>query len=195
MKFSLVWGVCLAFGALADAQTPGEMLNSRRCNLNGVTVPCPLPQGNQGNEVEGYPSGYDPMHPKGMDTPEPSPAVLLIAAGANDMLQGLPPKDLSANLQAMVKSLQARGIRVALAGMRAQLSLGAKYRKEFDAVYPAVAKAYRIPLYPFLLEGVALNARYNQEDAIHPNAKGAEIIAQRLAPFAASAFDLKRVAK
>ena len=119
---------------------------------------------------------------------------VIIAAGANDMLQGLSPKLLRDNLAAMIKSLQARGIPVALAGMRAHAGLGAAYRKQFDAVYPGVAQDLRVALYRFLLEGVALNDAYNQGDAIHPNAQGATIIAQRLAPFAVSTFQLKRYA-
>lgn len=117
---------------------------------------------------------------------------VIIAAGANDMLQGLSPTLLRNNLAAMVKSLQARSVPVALAGMRAQAGLGATYRKQFDAVYPSIANEFKVALYPFLLDGVVLNAAYNQADAIHPNAQGATIIAQRLAPFAVTAFQLKR---
>ena len=116
---------------------------------------------------------------------------VIIAAGANDMLQGLSPRLLRDNLAAMVKSLRARRVKIALAGMRAQAGLGADYRKQFDAVYPAIAQDFKIALYPFLLDGVALNQAYNQEDAIHPNAQGAKVIAQRLAPFAVSTFQLK----
>jgi len=120
---------------------------------------------------------------------------VIIAAGANDMLQGLSPKLLRDNLAVMVKSLQARRVTVALAGMRAQAGLGLAYRKQFDALYPAIAQEFKIALYPFLLDGVALNEAYNQADAIHPNAQGAKVIAQRLAPFAVSTFQLKRYAK
>jgi acyl-CoA thioesterase I len=116
---------------------------------------------------------------------------VLIAVGGNDMLQGLPPRDLAANLRAMVGQLKARRIPVALAGMRASANLGAGYRREFDAVYPTVARALNLQLYPFLLDGVALNPALNQQDGIHPNAAGAEIIARRLAPFVVSAFGVR----
>lgn len=115
----------------------------------------------------------------------------LIAVGGNDMLQGLPPRDLAVNLRAMIEQLRQRRVRVALAGMRASANLGAAYRREFDAVFPTVARALGAPLYPFLLDGVALNPALNQQDGIHPNAAGADIIARRLAPFAISAFGLR----
>jgi acyl-CoA thioesterase-1 len=120
---------------------------------------------------------------------------VIIAAGANDMLQGLSPALLRDNLGAMVERLQKRRLMVALAGMRAQAGLGASFRRQFDAVYPAIAQEFKIALYPFLLEGVALKEVYNQDDAIHPNAQGAKIIAQNLAPFAISTFQLRRFEK
>ena len=36
---------------------------------------------------------------------------------------------------------------------------------------------------PFLLDGVAADARLNQADGIHPNAAGHRIIAERLWPY------------
>lgn len=115
---------------------------------------------------------------------------VLIAVGGNDMLQGLPPRSLDTNLRAMLQALKARRFRAAVAGMRASVNLGAAYRREFDAVYPAAARAFGAPLYPFLLEGVALSPALNQADGIHPNARGAALIAHRLAPFVVNAFGL-----
>ena len=126
----------------------------------------------------------------GFSVPADTSAVL-IAVGGNDMLQGLPPRDLAANLRAMIGQLKSRRIPAALAGMRASANLGAAYRREFDAVYPTLARALNVQLYPFLLDGVALNPALNQQDGIHPNAAGAEIIARRLAPFVVSALGIR----
>jgi acyl-CoA thioesterase I len=120
---------------------------------------------------------------------------VLVAVGGNDMLRGLPPEQLRANLNAIVSRLKARGVRTALAGMRAPENLGASYRGAFEAAFAGVARAHAAPLYPFLLEGVALNPKLNQADGIHPNAQGARIIADRLAPFVIAAFKLAQTAR
>lgn len=114
----------------------------------------------------------------------------LVAVGGNDLLQGLPPSQLKANLTAIVTRLQARRVKVAIAGLQAPQNLGPAYAREFNAVYSDVARAKRAALYPFLLEGVALQARLNQNDGIHPNAAGAQIIADRLTPFVIRTFGL-----
>jgi acyl-CoA thioesterase-1 len=107
----------------------------------------------------------------------------LVALGGNDLLQGIEPRLVQANLTAIIRRLKARRIPVVLAGMRAPQAIGAAYAAEFNAVFPRVAKAEGVRLYPFLLEGVAGDARLNQRDGIHPNVAGVKIIAARLAPF------------
>ena len=119
-------------------------------------------------------------------------ALCLVALGGNDLLQGGDPKVLSANLRAIIRKLKARNITVVLAGLRAPPAIGAAYAREFDAVYPALAKAERVVLYPNLLDGVALDGRLNQRDAIHPNPAGVKIIAARLAPVIARALKARR---
>lgn len=116
----------------------------------------------------------------------------IVALGANDLLQGQDPKRTRANLDAIVKRLQARGIRVVLAGIAAPVEIGGAYAREFNAVFPAVAKARGVPLYPNLIAGVARNPALNQRDGIHPNARGAAIIAARLAPVVARALGVRR---
>jgi acyl-CoA thioesterase-1 len=118
--------------------------------------------------------------------------VCLVALGGNDLLQGVDPKTVRANLTAIAARLKAQRITVVLAGMRAPPAIGAAYAREFDAVYPGVARAEQTVLYPYLLDGVALNARLNQKDAIHPNAAGVKIIAARLAPVVAHALNARR---
>ena len=66
--------------------------------------------------------------------------------------------------------------------MRAPANWGRDYQPEFDAIYPRLAEAHHDPLYPFLLDGVALDPKLNQADLIHPNAAGAAAIAHRLVP-------------
>ena len=102
--------------------------------------------------------------------------VLLVALGGNDGLRGHLPEDMEKNLAAIIEKGQAAGAKVVLAGMRMPTNYGPDYTRDFQAVYPALAKKYHVPLLPFLLEGVAANPKLNQPDGIHPTAEGAKIV-------------------
>ncbi len=113
---------------------------------------------------------------------QPDTDLCIVALGGNDLLQGVDPKVVKANLTAIVRWLKARRYKVLIAGMHAPAAIGAGYAREFDAVFPAVAKSQHAALYPYLLDGVGGDARLNQSDHIHPNPAGVKIIAARLAP-------------
>jgi acyl-CoA thioesterase-1 len=87
------------------------------------------------------------------------------------------------NLEEIVTKLQAAGVRVLLAGMRLPPNYGGEYTKEFEAVFPAVARRTKVTLVPFLLDGVAGVPRLNQADGIHPTAAGQQVIADHLWPY------------
>lgn len=112
----------------------------------------------------------------------------IVALGANDLLQGQDPRRTRANLDGIIRKLQARRIGVVLAGIMAPVEIGGGYARDFNSVFPALARAHRVPLYPDLLDGVARQRALNQPDGIHPNAQGARIIATRLAPTVAKAL-------
>jgi acyl-CoA thioesterase-1 len=112
-----------------------------------------------------------------------SPDVVIVALGANDGLRGQSPQAMRANLEEIVARLQAAGARVLLAGMRLPPNYGAEYTKEFEAVFPAVARRAKVALMPFLLNGVAGDPRLNQADGIHPTAAGQQVIADHLWPY------------
>jgi acyl-CoA thioesterase I len=112
-----------------------------------------------------------------------SPAVVIVALGANDGLRGQPPETLRDNLTRIIERVRAAGARVLLAGMRVPPNYGDDYARAFAGVYPAVAKATGVPLAPFLLDGVAGDPRLNQADGIHPTAEGQRRIAVRLWPY------------
>lgn len=114
--------------------------------------------------------------------------VCLVALGGNDLLQGIDPKRTKANLDKIVARLKARKIGVVLAGLQPPPVIGRAYAREFQAVFPAIAKAQGIILYPNLLAGVAQTPRLNQRDGFHPNAQGVAVIAQGLAPVLAKAL-------
>ena len=102
---------------------------------------------------------------------------LVVALGANDGLRGLPTDDLKRNLEAVLERAKARNIPVVLAGMEAPPNNGPDYTRAFRQVYLDLAKEYPVRFVPFLLLGVAGDASLNQGDGIHPNARGAEVVA------------------
>ncbi|WP_368744766.1 arylesterase [Desertibaculum subflavum] len=111
------------------------------------------------------------------------PDFALVALGANDMLRGLDPAQMRANLDKILTELKARGIKPILFGMRAQRNLGTDYVNEFEQVYADLARAHGVPFYPFLLEGIAMQPGFNLPDGLHPNARGIDVLADRIAPF------------
>jgi acyl-CoA thioesterase-1 len=113
---------------------------------------------------------------------EEPPDCAWLELGANDGLRGQDPQRMEANLDAMLELFAARGVPVLLIGMRALENYGADYAARFDAVFPRVAGRHGVPLHPFLLEGVALDPALNQDDGIHPNKRGVEVIARALLP-------------
>ncbi|MBV8790445.1 MAG: arylesterase [Pseudolabrys sp.] len=107
---------------------------------------------------------------------------VIIELGANDALRGLDPKATRAGLDEIVKRLRQRNVAVMLAGMYAPRNLGPDYSAQFDPIYPDLAKAYDLPLYPFFLDGVATDPKLNQADGLHPTAAGVDVIVARILP-------------
>lgn len=103
--------------------------------------------------------------------------ILVIALGANDGLRGLAPDELRKNLLDIIERGQTRGLAVILAGMEAPPNNGPEYTASFRATFTDLARERRLPLVPFLLQGVAGDAAFNQADGIHPNARGAQRLA------------------
>jgi acyl-CoA thioesterase-1 len=110
------------------------------------------------------------------------PDAVILELGANDGLRGLDPAATRANLDAMLTRLGQAGKPVLLTGMLAPPNLGPEYGAEFNRIYPELAAAHGIALYPFFLDGVAAEPGLNQDDGIHPNAEGVRIIVERLLP-------------
>lgn len=107
---------------------------------------------------------------------------VILELGANDMLRGLPVKAIRENLDVMIAELTKRELPVLITGMQAAPNLGKEYGKEFDAIYPDLAKKYDTLLYPFFLNGVAGNGSLNQPDGIHPTKRGVSVIVKNILP-------------
>ena len=104
--------------------------------------------------------------------------VLILELGANDGLRGVDITTVERNLSTMIERAQARGARVLLCGMETPPIHGWSYSVDFHRLFPRLAQKYGIPLVPFLLDGVVLNPDLNGDDEIHPNAAGAQRMAE-----------------
>lgn len=104
------------------------------------------------------------------------PELVILELGANDGLRGLDVDQTKNNLRQIVERLRAAGTTVVLAGMKLPPNYGRDYTTRFEAIYPALAQEYRLPLIPFFLEGVGGASSLNQADGIHPTKEGYEII-------------------
>jgi acyl-CoA thioesterase I len=99
------------------------------------------------------------------------PTHVIIELGGNDALRGLPLSMTEANLNAMTEAAQKSGAKVLLLGMQVPPNYGADYSKQFSSAFDKVAKARKVPLVPFFLQGVADGAdplKLFQNDRIHP---------------------------
>lgn len=108
------------------------------------------------------------------------PDFVILELGANDGLRGLSLEETKANLERIIKRCQEASVTVILAGMKLPPNYGREYTKGFEAIYPALAKQYRLTLIPFFLDGVAGSTSLNQADGIHPTSEGYRIIADKV---------------
>jgi acyl-CoA thioesterase-1 len=106
--------------------------------------------------------------------------VLVVALGGNDALRGLSVADMRKNLATIIERARDKGVIVVLAGMQAPPNFGEEYTVAFRQAYIELAREYRTPLVPFLLDKVAGQPELNQADGIHPNTRGAEILADNV---------------
>jgi acyl-CoA thioesterase-1 len=122
------------------------------------------------------------------------PDIVLVELGSNDSLRGLDPATTFDNLDLIVTTLKERDVTVMIAGMLAPRNLGSEYVDAFDAIYPRLAEKHDVALYPFFLDGVALDPALNQADLIHPNREGVDVIVAKILPAIRALLDAHRTA-
>lgn len=110
------------------------------------------------------------------------PNIVLLELGGNDGLRGFDLNTTEKNLKEMVDMSISSGAEVLLAEMQIPPNYGRTYTRKFQSIYQNLAKNDKVTLLPFLLEGVATNAKLMQRDGIHPNEKGQPIIAENVLP-------------
>lgn len=106
--------------------------------------------------------------------------VLILELGANDGLRGIELGSTRANLQGIIDKVKAANpnARIVIAGMMVPPNLGQEYTRQFQRMYPELARRNQATLIPFLLEGVAGEPSLNLPDGIHPTAQGHRMLAE-----------------
>jgi len=109
-------------------------------------------------------------------------AVFVLELGGNDGLRGIPIADTRRNLQAIIDTVRRLSpqAKIVLAGMQIPPNLGADYAAQFKKLYSDLAQKNKLPLIPFLLEGVGGVAKFNQRDGIHPTPEGHRLVARNV---------------
>jgi acyl-CoA thioesterase I len=125
------------------------------------------------------------------DLQRQKPTIVLIALGANDALRGLPVADTRKNLDAIVNAVRAAKARPVIIGIQIPPNYGLDYTKSFSAVFPAIATQYKLPLVPFLLEGIAEKLELFQPDRLHPVAAAQPKILENVMPAVEEALKMK----
>jgi acyl-CoA thioesterase-1 len=167
------------FDLPANASFPAQLEAALRAKGRDVTV---VNAGVSGDTASDGVARLDWSVPASAD-------LVIVEFGANDMLRGLDPVITQRALDQIITKLQARGASVLLAGMRSMTNLGEDYRGRFEAIYPELAKAHQVPLYPFFLEGIAEQAAFNLSDGMHPNRTGVAKIVEAILPAVEAELD------
>lgn len=106
----------------------------------------------------------------------------IVELGANDGLRGVDPKDMDANLTAILNTLAAKHIPVLLEGMYAPPNLGPDYERAYRAVFDQLGHRPGVLYDPFFLQGVAEVPGLIQPDGLHPNAAGVKQVVAHVLP-------------
>ncbi|HJV50153.1 MAG TPA: arylesterase [Noviherbaspirillum sp.] len=110
------------------------------------------------------------------------PDVVIIELGANDGLRGLPIAAAKANLHAIIDATRDAHAKVLLVGMQIPPNYGRDYTGKFAGMYADLARELKVPLVPFLLDGVADKPQLFQADRLHPVAAAQPAILDNVWP-------------
>lgn len=108
------------------------------------------------------------------------PEIVILELGANDGLRGQPLNGIEQNLAAIIQICREQRVRVLLVGIQLPPNYGARYAQGLQAIYPTLAKRYRLPLVPFLLEGFAQRREFFQADGLHPTAEAQPLVLENV---------------
>lgn len=160
------------YGLPASEAFPAQLEKALKASGHAVTI---VNAGVSGDTSSGGLARLDWSVPDGTDA-------VIVTLGANDMLRGVDPRVTRDALTKIVERLKARNIQVLLTGMLAARNFGEDYGRNFDVIYPDIGTAQQVLLYPFFLDGIAADPKFNQRDGVHPTAAGIAVIVERILP-------------
>jgi acyl-CoA thioesterase I len=111
--------------------------------------------------------------------------LLVVALGANDFLNELPPQTPKKNLAAILAKAKEQNLAVALVGVAIPGETKTVREKAYAGIYPELAKEYGVPYFADMLAPVAGKPEMLQQDGVHPTGPGVEAMAAALADFLA----------
>ncbi|MDT0294291.1 arylesterase [Mesonia ostreae] len=119
--------------------------------------------------------------------------IFVLELGANDGLRGVALSETKTNLQAIIDAVKAKspGTEIILAGMQMPPNMGQEYTSNFKAIFHDLAEENQLAFIPFILEGVGGVKELNQNDGIHPTAKGHKIVAHNVWEVLSTVIDKK----
>jgi acyl-CoA thioesterase I len=118
----------------------------------------------------------------------PDVDAMIVALGGNDLLRGIDPALSRKNINFILEAGQSAGVSMLLVGMSAPPNYGPDYKTAFDNIYPELAEAYGVALFPNFMLGIGDAANpaemlpYLQDDGLHPNPEGVALIVDAMGP-------------
>jgi len=110
------------------------------------------------------------------------PSIVVIELGANDALRGQPVVGIRANLESMIRLVREAKAQPVLVGIMIPPNYGIDYAAEFRDTYRRLADRHKLPLVPFLLDGLMQRADAFQADQLHPSASAQPVILDNVWP-------------
>ncbi|OCW96441.1 arylesterase [Alishewanella sp. HH-ZS] len=110
------------------------------------------------------------------------PRWVLIELGGNDGLRGFDPQLIANNLQQMIELVKQHNAQPLLMQIRIPPNYGPRYVARFTDIYPQLAAAHQIPLWPFFMDEIAIRPELMMPDGIHPNAQAQPLIRDLMLP-------------
>jgi acyl-CoA thioesterase-1 len=110
------------------------------------------------------------------------PNVVVLELGANDGLRGLPVAAAEDNLRTMISMAKQNKARVLLVGIHMPANYGRAYTERFTGMYKELSSDMKVPLVPYMLQGVELVPANFQADRLHPLAGAHPVILNNIWP-------------
>jgi len=159
----------IAFGDSLTAgygAQPGEDYPSRLSALIGQPV---INAGVSGDTTQSALARLD------ADVLAKDPRIVIVGLGGNDFLNSIPIAATETNLRTIAQKIEGAGAMVVLLGFRFP-----SFNADYEAMYERIAKDEHCLLVPRITRNI-LNDPTRKSDAIHPNARGYQLMAERVA--------------